>query len=147
MEIHVCAFVSHIIKTFYYEFSVIVLGDTMTMEAGRRLQSEIFLSEKLDNRLQSLQRQPEGASGTDNTDASTIVSSTEMGYDENVSSKLQVKSSIFFVWFVSLPRQVRYKSYPRVSQILPSCAFYSVGLFFCPFSTISMLVYFLYTFK
>ena len=121
---HVCAFVSHII--FYYEFSVIVLGDTMMMEAGRRLQSEISLSEKLDNRLQSLQRQPEGASGTDNTDASTIVSSTEMGYDENVSSKLQVKSSIFFVWFVSLPRQVRFKSYPRVSQILLSCTFYGV---------------------
>ena len=94
---HVCAFASHIIKTFYYEFSVIVLGDTMTMEVGRRLQSEIFLSEKLDNCLQSLQRQPEGASGTDNTDASTGVSSTEMGYDENVSSKLQVKLSIFFV--------------------------------------------------
>lgn len=63
----------------------------MTMEAGRRLQSEISLSEKLDTRLlQSLQRQPEGASGTDNTDVSTGVSSTEMTTDENVSSKLQV---------------------------------------------------------
>ncbi|XP_052094804.1 A-kinase anchor protein 9-like isoform X6 [Mytilus californianus] len=68
-----------------------VLSDTMTMEAGRRLQSEISLSEKLDNRLlQSLQRQPEGASGTDNTDVSTGVSSTEMTNDENVSSKLQM---------------------------------------------------------
>ncbi|XP_071157946.1 A-kinase anchor protein 9-like isoform X3 [Mytilus edulis] len=68
-----------------------VLSDTMTMEAGRRLQSEISLSEKLDTRLlQSLQRQPEGASGTDNTDVSTGVSSTEMTTDENVSSKLQM---------------------------------------------------------
>jgi len=63
----------------------------MTMAADRRLQSEISLSEKLDNRLQSLQRQPEGASGTDYTYASTGVSSTEMGYDENVSSKFTGK--------------------------------------------------------
>ncbi|XP_063421715.1 A-kinase anchor protein 9-like isoform X4 [Mytilus trossulus] len=68
-----------------------VLSDTMTMEAGRRLQSEISLSEKLDTRLlKSLQRQPEGASGTDNTDGSTGVSSTEMTTDENLSSKLQM---------------------------------------------------------
>ena len=65
------------------------------MEAGRRLQSEISLSEKLDSRLlHTLKGQPEGASATDNTDVSTGVSSTDLSHDENVSAKLQVH--IFF---------------------------------------------------